>query len=95
MEQATADQEAAIAAYGQNLLQAFEEVETSLTNEALFGERQTLLESSEGNYRKAYEMARDRFDVGEVTRTDVAQAEARRSEALATLATAQAQPNAG
>jgi outer membrane protein len=33
---------------------------------------------------------RDRFDVGEVTRTDVAQAEARRSEALATLAIAQA-----
>lgn len=32
----------------------------------------------------------DRFDVGEVTRTDVAQAEARRSEALATLAGAQA-----
>ncbi len=28
---------------------------------------------------------RDRFDVGEVTRTDTAQAEARRSEALATL----------
>lgn len=33
---------------------------------------------------------RDRFEVGEVTRTDVAQAEARRSEALATLAIAQA-----
>lgn len=33
---------------------------------------------------------KDRFEVGEVTRTDVAQAEARRSEALATLATAQA-----
>ena len=33
---------------------------------------------------------RDRFEVGEVTRTDVAQAEARRSEALATLAVAQA-----
>ena len=33
---------------------------------------------------------RDRFEVGEVTRTDVAQAEARRSEALATLAGAQA-----
>jgi outer membrane protein len=33
---------------------------------------------------------RDRFNVGEVTRTDVAQAEARRSEALATLAGAQA-----
>jgi outer membrane protein len=33
---------------------------------------------------------KDRFDVGEVTRTDVAQAEARRSEALATLAAAQA-----
>ncbi len=33
---------------------------------------------------------RDRFEVGEVTRTDVAQAVARRSEALATLAIAQA-----
>src|SRR5690242_1946386 len=33
---------------------------------------------------------KDRFDVGEVTRTDVAQAEARRSEALSTLAAAQA-----
>lgn len=33
---------------------------------------------------------RDRFEVGEVTRTDVAQAEARRSEALATLSVAQA-----
>ncbi len=33
---------------------------------------------------------KDRFDVGEVTRTDVAQAEARRSEALSTLTAAQA-----
>ena len=33
---------------------------------------------------------KDRFDVGEVTRTDVAQAEARRAELLATLAAAQA-----
>src|SRR6187401_235661 len=33
---------------------------------------------------------KDRFDVGEVTRTDVAQAEARRSDALSTLAAAQA-----
>src|SRR5262249_59512070 len=33
---------------------------------------------------------KDRFDVGEVTRTDVAQAEARRSDALSALAAAQA-----
>jgi len=33
---------------------------------------------------------KDRFDVGEVTRTDVAQAEARRSDSLATLSVAQA-----
>ena len=33
---------------------------------------------------------KDRFAVGEVTRTDVAQAEARRAEALSTLAAAQA-----
>ena len=33
---------------------------------------------------------KDRFDVGEVTRTDVAQAEARRADALATLAQAEA-----
>lgn len=32
---------------------------------------------------------KDRFDVGEVTRTDVAQAEARRADALSTLASAQ------
>ena len=38
---------------------------------------------------------KDRFDVGEVTRTDVAQAEARRADALATLAQAQANLKTG
>ena len=39
---------------------------------------------------KQLAQTKDRFDVGEVTRTDVAQAEARRADALATLAIAQA-----
>jgi outer membrane protein TolC len=76
VEQATADQEATIAVYGQSLLKAFEEVETSLTNEALFSERETLLESSEENYEKAYDMARERYDVGQTDLLGVLQIQA-------------------
>jgi outer membrane protein TolC len=76
VEQATADQEATIAVYGQSLLKAFEEVETSLTNEALFSERETLLESSEENYKKAYDIARERYDVGQTDLLGVLQIQA-------------------
>ena len=48
-------------------------------------------ESSVGLLTEQYQAAQDRFDVGEITRTDVAQAEARLESAKANLAAAVAQ----
>jgi outer membrane protein TolC len=76
VEQATADQEAAIALYGQSLLKAFEEVETSLTNEALFEQREQYLRSAEENSEKALEMSRARYDVGQTDLLSVLQIQA-------------------
>jgi len=73
VEAATADQETAIASYGQSLLKAFEEVETALTNERLFAERETYLESSEHNNKRAYDMSRSRYDVGQTDLLSVLQ----------------------
>ena len=65
VDQANADQEAAMAAYGQNLLKAFEEVETSLTNENLFKERERFLISAKDNNRMAYQLAQAQYNVGQ------------------------------
>jgi len=65
VDQANADQEAAMAAYGQNLLKAFEEVETSLTNESLFKERERFLISAKDNNRMAYQLAQAQYNVGQ------------------------------
>jgi NodT family efflux transporter outer membrane factor (OMF) lipoprotein len=73
LDSATADQEAAIAAFGQSVLIAFEEVETSLTNERLFEEREQYLESVVENNERAYEMARNRYDVGQTDLLSVLQ----------------------
>ena len=73
VESATADQKAAIAVYGQSLLKAFEEVETALTNEALFAERETYLLSAEDNSKKAYDLALARYDVGQTDLLSVLQ----------------------
>lgn len=77
VQEADANQEAAIAAYGQSLLKAFEEVETSLTNERLFSEREDYLCSAEENSKKAYDMSRTRFDVGQTDLLSVLQIQAR------------------
>jgi NodT family efflux transporter outer membrane factor (OMF) lipoprotein len=77
VEAATADQQATIAAYGQRLLKAFEEVETALTNERLFEERERLLESSGGNFKQAYDMALAHYDVGQTDLLGVLQIQAR------------------
>ena len=76
VQQADADQQAAIAVYGQSLLKAFEEVETSLTNEALFKQREDYLLSAEENSEKAYDMSRARFDVGQTDLLSVLQMQA-------------------
>jgi NodT family efflux transporter outer membrane factor (OMF) lipoprotein len=76
VDQANANQEAAMAAYGQALLKAFEEVETSLTNEALFEEREEFLRSAEENSQKAYELAKTKYDVGQTDLLSVLQVQA-------------------
>lgn len=65
IDQANADQEAAMAAYGQSLLQAFEEVETSMTNEDLFAQQESFLISAEENSRWAYKLAQEQYNVGQ------------------------------
>ena len=55
-----------MASYGQNLLKAFEEVETSLTNEELFAQREEFLLSAEENSKRAYELAQEQYDVGQI-----------------------------
>jgi len=77
VEQANADQQATIAVYGLSLLKAFEEVETSLTNEALFQQREAYLRSAEVNSERAYEMSRARFDIGQTDLLSVLQIQAK------------------
>ena len=66
VQQATADQEAAIAIYGQTVLRAFEEVETALTNEALYEEREQYLQAAVDDSLRAYELSRIQYDVGQI-----------------------------
>ena len=73
---ATADQEAAIAAYGTTVLRAFEEVETALTNERLYAERERYLETSVEENEKAYELAKVRYEVGQTDLLPVLQIQA-------------------
>ena len=63
---ANADQKSAIAAYGATVLQAFEEVETSMTNEDLFAQREGFLASSVENNFKAYELGLAQYEVGKI-----------------------------
>ena len=77
VEIATADQQAAIAAYGQTLLAAFEEVETALSNQALFAERQRFLETVVAENEKALDIARAEYDVGKIDLLSVLQLQAR------------------
>ncbi len=63
---ANADQKAAIAAYGATVLQALEEVETSLTNDDLYSQREGFLVSSVENNFQAYELGRAQYEVGKI-----------------------------
>ena len=77
IEVANADQKAAIAAYGTTVLTAFEEVETALTNEDLFAQREAFLASAVDNNFKAYEMALAQYDVGKIDLLSVLQMQSR------------------
>jgi len=77
LDVATADQEAAIAAYGQSVLTSFMEVENALANERIFSRRLLLLEKIVGDNQNAYRLARKQYDVGRIEILDVLQIQAR------------------
>jgi multidrug efflux system outer membrane protein len=74
---ATASQQAAVAAYGVAALNAFEEVETALTNEQLFAEREQFLSAVVDNDLKAYEIETIRYDEGATDLLSVSQIQSR------------------
>jgi NodT family efflux transporter outer membrane factor (OMF) lipoprotein len=63
---ATADQKAALAAYGQTALTAFSEVETALANERLIEEREVFLEDVVKENSAALKLAQKQYEVGQV-----------------------------
>ena len=63
---ATADQKAAVAAYGQAALTAFSEVETALSNERLIAEREAFLEDVVTENKAALKLAQKQYEVGRI-----------------------------
>jgi multidrug efflux system outer membrane protein len=82
---ANANQQAAIAAYGAAALNAFEEVETALTNGDLLTRRETYLASAVENNRKAWELAQVQYKVGQTDLLSVLQMQSRWIGARVTL----------
>ena len=74
---ATADQKTAIAAYGQTLLNAFQEVENALANEDLFAKREKYLEKAVAENQRALEKVKAQFKVGRIDLLSVLQIQAR------------------
>jgi multidrug efflux system outer membrane protein len=73
----TAQQEAALATYGSIALNAFNEVESALTNESLLLEREGFLTSAVENNTGALEVTKTQYDVGQVDFLSVLQLQAR------------------
>ncbi len=73
----TAEQEAAVAAYGQAALRAFGEVEQALSNESLMAEREAFLSSVVEDNTRAYEASKAQYDVGKVDMLSLLQMQAR------------------
>lgn len=74
---ATADQEAAIAAYGQTLLNAYQEVENALANENLFAKREKYLAEAVSENEQALQKVQAQFRVGRIDLLSVLQIQAR------------------
>lgn len=85
LEVATADQKAAVAAYGRAILTAFQEVENALANERFFAKREELLQRAVGDNEKAYELALAQYEVGRTELLDVLQIQARALGAMSAL----------
>jgi multidrug efflux system outer membrane protein len=74
---ADAQQQAAIAVYGQAVLKAFEEVEAGLTNGKLEGEREAFLVEVLSQNEAAWDLARTQYDVGKIDLLSTLQMQAR------------------
>ena len=68
---ATAEQQQAVAAYGQAALNAFEEIETGLDHNVVLRTRDTALQEAAGEARKAFRLAGIRYKEGETDLLDV------------------------
>jgi len=66
LDAANSDQEAAIANYGLAVLDALQEVEAALANEALLAQREAFLNSAMNDNNSAYQLAAKRYDMGEI-----------------------------
>lgn len=74
---ANAEQEGALAQFGQKALVAFGEVETALNNEDLLAERAEFINSIVTDNQQALELAQTQFEGGSVELLDVLQMQAR------------------
>jgi outer membrane protein, multidrug efflux system len=72
---ASADQRAALALYGQTVLQAFSEVEVALTNERFLREEQQQLATALNDAEEVYRLENVKYDVGQVDLQPVIQLE--------------------
>jgi multidrug efflux system outer membrane protein len=77
VERATAEQQAALALYGQTALRAFSEVETSLANEQLLADQQRFLESVLAQDTEAVRLGRLRYTAGATDLLHVLQLQAK------------------
>jgi NodT family efflux transporter outer membrane factor (OMF) lipoprotein len=77
LDAATSDQEAAIANYGLAVLDALQEVEAALTNEALLTEREAFLSAARDNNHAAYELSTKRYNIGEIELLNLLEIQAR------------------
>ena len=71
----TAEEQAALQLFIQKGLTAFKEVETGLATEANLGEQRRFLDSALTDSRKAYDLAKIKYDVGETDMLPVVQQE--------------------
>ncbi len=85
VESATANQRAAMAAYGKAVLNAFQEVENAIAGEPRLERREALLEQVYAKNAEALELARIQYDVGRVDLLSVLQLQARTDAARLSL----------
>lgn len=81
----TANQEQALANYGQTALKAFSEVESALTNERVLGEQEDLIRVSVKENKDALRITKNQYNVGKIDLFTVLQIQARLNSARSEL----------